>query len=541
MSQKLFYICNIIAESEEDYKILLGHLGNYPVSITRSFPDELYFDIPTLAIGWNCIKNKFPHHNITNKQISNNLFWSFSKVESDKEFFRDVEMFFMESVKKWMPSQFKIYDSYLNQESIESFIDENINANKKVFIYFHEGALYINNDEKNFIINIKSLFTSDINFKKIITDIFNRLDIVSFSYHNFSNYVNFKDLKEITAIDSLRWVKYGVETLDSYFNIIPNFKIQKYIPFLMSRAGSIELDVEEQAFYKRMCKKDEITCWLSNREISFLPTFENSKLDFKIRKNCKLAKINFSNKRTITGRIASKDVYNPQNLDKKNDERKDIISRFDNGKLLVFDYVSFETKISLFISGNKEYIEKYKDADFHREIAILINNCSDITEEQRELAKGIVHPLLYGAGEETLLRKLSDFDEPEYKLYQVKLFLKPIIDKAKEINEIAKEISRVTTPQGSIINVEKNYAGFNNYIQAYATEIVVDKLFEIKELLKSFKTQFLFQVHDSLVFDLHPDEMFLIDKIKILLSEYGNMKFDVSINIGKNYKDLNKL
>ena len=541
MSQKLFHICNIIVESEEDYKILIGYLGNYPVSITRSFPDELYFDTPTLAIGWNCIKNKFPNHNITNRQIINNLFWSFSKTENEKEFFKDVETFFMESVKKWMPNKFKVYDSYLNHESVESFIDENINENKKVFVYFYEGALYINNDEKNFIINIKSLFTFNKDFKKIITNIFNRLDIVSFSYHNFSNYVNFKDLKEITAIDSLRWVKYGVETLDSYFNIIPNFKIQKYIPFLMSKVNSIDLDEYEQAFYKRMCKKDEITCWLSNREISFLPTFENSKLDFKIRKNCKLAKIIFSNKRTITGRIASKDAYNPQNLDKKNDERKDIVSRFDDGKLLVFDYVAFETKISIYETSDEEYIDKYKNSDFHMETAKILYGVDDISTEQREFAKGIVHPLLYGSGERALLEKLSNFDKPEYKLHQVKLFLKPIIERSKEINKSVKEQGFVVTPLNSIIKPDKEFAGFNNYIQAYATEIVVDKLFEIKELLKSFKTQFLFQVHDSLVFDLHPDEIFLVDKIKILLSEYGNMKFDVSINIGKNYKDLNKL
>lgn len=540
MSQKLFYICNIIAESEEDYKILLGHLGNYPVSITRNFPDELYFDIPTLAIGWNCIKNKFPHHNITNKKVSNNFSWSFSKVENDKEFFRDVESFFMESVKKWMPSKFKVYDSYLNHENIESFIDKNIDSNKKVFIYFHEGALYINNDENNFIINIKSLFTSDKNFKKIITDTFNHLDIVAFSYHNFSNYVNFKDLKEIVAIDSLRWVKYGVETLDSYFNIIPNFKMHKYIPFLMSKTGFIELDIDEQAFYKRMCKKDEITCWLSNREISFLPTFENSKLDFKIRKNCKLAKINFSNKRTITGRIASKDVYNPQNLDKKNDERKDIISRFDGGKILSFDYVSFETKISIYETGNLEYIDKYKNSDFHMETAKLLYGVDDISTEQREFAKGIVHPLLYGSGERTLLDKLSDFDDPEYKLYQVKLFLKPIIEKSKEINSRAKEQGFITTPLNSIIKPDKEFAGFNNYIQAYATEIIVDKLFEIKDFLSQYKTEFMFQVHDSLVFDLHPSEIFLIEKIKELLSSYRQMKFDLSIFIGPNYKDLKK-
>lgn len=542
MSQKLFQICKIIAEGEEDYKTLLGYLGSYPVSITRTFPEELYFDVPTLVVGWNCVKNKFPNQNITNKQVCNNLFWSFSKAENSKEFFSQAEAFFSESVKKWLPKDFKAYDSYLNKESLEVFLSENIDESKKVFVYFHDGAMYMNNNENNFIINVKSLAASNKNFRKTITDIFNALNIVSFSYHNFSNYVNLENLKEITAIDSLRWVKYGVETMDSYFNIIPNFKIQKYIPFLMSKINPIQLDLYEQAFYKRMCKRDEITCWLSNREIAFVPTFENSKLDFKIRKNYKLAKINFSNKRTITGRITSKDAYNPQNLDKKNDERKDIISRFEGGNILVFDYISFETKISLYLSKDKEFIEEYHNEDLHYETAMMLYDTVDVTFEQRDFAKILNHSLLYGAGEDTLLNKLSsEFKNPEEQLYKVRKFLKPIIDRANEIKEYYKANGFIVNPWGSIIRADKAHASFNNYIQSFASEIVVDKLFEIKEFLKPYRTEFLFQVHDSLVFDLHPDESFLIDKLYTLLEQHKNMLFGLTHSIGPNYKDLSEV
>jgi hypothetical protein len=470
MSQKLFQICNIIAESEEDYKTLLGYLGSYPVSISRDFPDDLYFEVPTLVVGWNSVKNRFPHQNITENKLDNNLSWSFSKTESDKEFFKDVESFFTESVKKWMPKKFKLYDSYLNKESIETFISENININKKVFVYFSDGALYMNNDGNNFIVNIKSLSVSNKNFKKTITDIFNSLDIVSFSYHNFHAYVNLSELKEIVAIDSLRWVKYGVETLDSYFNIIPNFKIQKYIPFLMSKINPIELDLYEKKFYQRMCKKDEITCWLSNREIAFLPTFENSKLDFKIRKTHKLAKINFSNKRTITGRIASKDVYNPQNLDKKNDERKDIISRFDGGSILAFDYISFETKISLYLSEDKDFIEEFHNEDLHYETAMVLYNAIDVTFEQRDFAKILNHSLIYGAGEDTLLKKLSsEFNNPEEQLYKVRKFLSPIIKKSDEIKELAKvhgcELIFLPPYSPDLNPIEKVWANFKRNLR----------------------------------------------------------------------------
>jgi len=542
MSQKLFSICNIIAEKEEDYKTLLEYLGNYPVSISKTLPDELYFDNPTLVVGWNFIKNKFPKQNIFNKEISTNLFWSFSKSEEEKEFKNETESFFIKSVKEWLPSKFRLFDSYLNKESLDSFLKENINKDKKVFVFFHEGALYIYNDNKNFVINIKSLSTMHSNFRELITDVLNEYETIAFSYNNFSGYVDFDKIGDIIAIDSLRWVKYGVETPESYFNIIPNFDINKYIPFLMSKLNSIELDSEEKLFYKRMCQRDKITCWLSSREVAFVPSFDNKKLNFKTRREYKLAKINYSNKRTITGRIAARDGYNPQNLERESGERKDIISRFDEGKILVFDYVSFETKISLYLSEDKEYIEEYYNEDLHYETAIVLFDTPDITREQRDFAKILNHSLLYGAGEDTLLNKLAiHFSNPEEQLYKVRILLKPIIDKSEEIKALFKENEYIINPWGSIIKSNKAHASFNNYIQSFASEIVVDKLFEIRELLKLYKTEFLFQVHDSLVFDLHPSEHFLIDKISTILSHHKNMFFGMAYSLGPNYQDLDEV
>jgi len=539
MTQKLFHICNIIAEDEADYKTILEYLGNYPVSISRKFPEEMYFDTPTLVIGWNFVKNKFQNQNIFNKEIDKNLVWTFSKSEKEKEFFSEIEIFFTESVKEWLPKKHKLFDSYINNESLQYFFKNNINIDRKFFAFFSEGALYIYNDTKSFVVNVKSLSSMHKDFREILTEVFNFYEAVVFSYSNLSGYVNFDKLNDIVAIDSLRWVKYGVETLDTYFNVIPNFKIDKYIPFLMSKLNSIELDLEEQLFYKRMCQRDKITCWLSSREIAFDLNFDNKKLDFKIRRGHKLAKVNYSNKRTITGRIQSRDVYNPQNLDKSNDDRKNIISRFEGGKILVFDYISFETKIALYLSGDKEYIEEYHEEDLHYETAMILFETPDITVEQRDFSKILNHSLLYGAGEDTLLKKLSVyFSNPEEKLYLLRKLFKPIIDKSDEITEYYKTYGYVINPWNSIIRVEKKHASFNNFISSYASEIMVDKLFEIKSILRPYKTQFLFQVHDSLVFDLHPSEEILIEKISDLLTQHKNMIFGVSHSIGVNYKEL---
>jgi hypothetical protein len=64
MSQNIFSICNIVATDSEDYQFLIQHLGNYPVKIDRDFHGSECFDEPTILIGWNIIKDKYPNQNI---------------------------------------------------------------------------------------------------------------------------------------------------------------------------------------------------------------------------------------------------------------------------------------------------------------------------------------------------------------------------------------------------------------------------------------------------------------------------------------------
>lgn len=538
MSQRLFHICTIIAEGEEDFNTISEYLKNYPVLIVNSFQEDTVFDTPTLMIGWEFVKHRFPHQNILDKDITNKLFWSFSKKEEEKNFLMLIENFFIASLKEWLPNNFKLYDSYLNKQTLHSYFLENLNSDKKTFIYFHEGALYVNNDNNNYIINIKSLASSQSDFKKILSQIINEFNMFAFSFNNIGNYIDVESIGNVVTLDNLRWIKLGVETEDSYFNQIPNFKIEKYIPFLMSKINPIELSEKELKFFNRMCQRDKITHWLSNREVAFVYDF-NKNLNFKIRKDFKLAKINYSNKRTITGRISGKDSYNVQTLEKHNEDRKNIISRFKNGQILVLDYVSFETKIALYLTDDEKYIQENCNEDLHYKTAKELYPNEDITLEKRMFSKIINHALLYGASEDTLLTKLAEhFSNPEQQLYKIKMLLKPIIDKAAEIKQLYKVQGFLNSPWGSIIKGDKYYAGFSHYIQTYASEILVDKLFEVQDFIKNFKTEFIFQVHDSLVFDLHPDEFFLIEKLVNILAIHKEMSFGVIPSIGSNYKDV---
>ena len=94
MSQKVFSICNIVAVDDEDYQMLVQHLSNYPVNILKEYPISDSFDIPTIIVGWNVIKEKYPNQNIFDKKIKSNLYWTYSNSEDKKLFLQEIEEFF---------------------------------------------------------------------------------------------------------------------------------------------------------------------------------------------------------------------------------------------------------------------------------------------------------------------------------------------------------------------------------------------------------------------------------------------------------------
>lgn len=539
----MFRVCKIILETTDSVKSIKKFLGGYPVEITQDFPEENYFDVPTLVVGWNTIKNKYPNQKITNTDVVNNLSWTYNEKESKEvidgdAYFKSIEKFVNKHVYEWLPSEYKLYDSIVHGD-FSNFISENINEEVMTFVHFNNGAMYMRNSGKDYIVNIKSLWLTETNYKNLITDVLNKLDCLVYSYDEIEEYVDLDTLGNLKALDIIRWVKYSTETPLKYFQIIPNIDVSKYIPFMMSviHPKSLELDDDEQVFFERMCQKDKITRWMSTRYISFDYSFDK-KLSFLYRDISKLAKVNYSTKRTITGRVTCKDKYNPQNLSKSNDERAKIISRFRNGKIYQFDYTSFEARIALYISENESFIQDYYDKDIHSETALIMFETHSFTPEQRESAKLVNMAIMYGASDATTLKMLSMYPEPHIKLQRVKSFLEPILKKAEEIIEESKAKGYIINKWGSIIRPEKDFAGFNNYLQSTASEIVVDKIYEIKKLLVPYRSQFLFQVHDSLVFDVHPEELDLVQLIAESMSYNRGMAFAVNYKSGSNYRDL---
>jgi hypothetical protein len=129
-------IANIISDNKLD---LLEEFNQIKL-IEESIPG-----IPTLIIGWDKVKKKYPDYDILNRKISDNLYWTFKKIEKrdlheeDLFFFikntylnliKDIDYIFIDPIQLSKKSLLKIIRKILNENKIISFKNE-----KMVYIY----------------------------------------------------------------------------------------------------------------------------------------------------------------------------------------------------------------------------------------------------------------------------------------------------------------------------------------------------------------------------------------------------------------------
>lgn len=532
-------VCNIFCTEEEDYEILKTYLKDYPVFLSKN-EDVLNEPEPCLIIGWNFVKNKYKNQNIFDKKIYNsNYYWCFSKKEEEKEYLEQIKNFINNQIINWLPSDFFVYDPFFDG-SLELYVKKHFDLTKNTYLYCYNGALYVFNNGNNYVLNVKTLLYASEKYKEQITKIFNNTNFYCFSYDNIGEIVHIDDINNF-SFESIYWVKYGIE-LDEMkqFNIIPNFYFQKYVPFFMSFMGVPDLDSEDIRFAKRMIVRDKVTYYCSNTKIAVSDDFNMPDKKIDICDGVKFVSINFSNKRTLTNRLVAKDVWNIQNENKNSEKRAKIISRFNGGKILVCDYQSFETWLSIFYTNNTEFTDSFKNKDVHGEVAKILYNKENVSNLERDFAKILNHSMLYGASYEKLISMINEKGilESNEKLYYVQQFLRPIIENSKIINNNFKNVGYSVTDWGTIVKSEKEYAAYNNLIQTTASEIIVDKIQQVKSFLRDKESVFLFQVHDSLVFDFSPNDKEMFYDLLDLISSYKDKVIPVVYSFGDNYFNL---
>ena len=201
-------------------------------------------------------------------------------------------------------------------------------------------------------------------------------------------------------------------------------------------------------------------------------------------------------------------------LNKDDGSRDRFVSRFKGGKLIQFDYDAYHPRI----------IGKMVDEP----IPI------DISGHQ---ALADMYGVSYGESKGITFRQLYGGVQSEY--LHIPLFSKV----SHKIDLMWMEFNRrgyIKTPLGrrlsksSLKDMNANKL-FNYLLQATETELNMRILTKVVDFLKDKKSKMVLYTYDSYLLDIHPDEVSILQNLKILIEGNG---FPAKMEIGDRYSEM---
>lgn len=233
-----------------------------------------------------------------------------------------------------------------------------------------------------------------------------------------------------------------------------------------------------------------------------------------------------------TGRLASSDP-NLQNIPVRSESGRKIRQAFVPRKspisnpqflLLSCDYSQIELRVMAALACDPTMISAFQDgADIHTITAAKVHGVTpeEVTREMRSGAKMVNFGIIYGISAFGLSQRLAiprteaaEIIDAYFREYPaIKQYMDRTIAESRE-KGYAETLSgrRRHYPDlnssntGLRQNAER--AAINMPIQGTSADMIKIAMIKIDELLrkKPYQTKMLLQVHDELVFDLHPDE-----------------------------------
>jgi DNA polymerase-1 len=245
--------------------------------------------------------------------------------------------------------------------------------------------------------------------------------------------------------------------------------------------------------------------------------------------------------RTATGRFSGADP-NMQNMPRGGTfpVKKVFVSRWEGGKILEADFAQLEFRTAAYLSQDKVAINEIKTGfDVHAYTANVITKSGQPTTRQD--AKAHTFAPLYGA---------TGFGRTKAEARYYQDFTKKYKGVASWHSRLAKEALEkrsIRTPSGrefSFPDVQRRMNGsvshftqIKNYpVQSFATaDIVPLVLIHIEDRLKLLQSCIVNTVHDSIVIDVHPDEInkviFILKGINEDMNTIINQQFKIDFNV----------
>ncbi|MCC6234498.1 MAG: DNA polymerase I [Verrucomicrobiales bacterium] len=263
---------------------------------------------------------------------------------------------------------------------------------------------------------------------------------------------------------------------------------------------------------------------------------------------------------TATGRLSSVDP-NLQNIPIRTERGQEIRRAFvarEGWQLLSADYSQIELRIIAALSREEAMIQAFRDGqDIHRATAARVFSVApeDVTAEMRRRAKMVNFGIAYGISAFGLSQRLGIPRSESAKIIEhyfasypgIRRYIDQTIEFARQHGyvetltgrrRLLRDIqSANATTRGA---AERN--AINTPIQGTAADMIKVAMGRIQSAFvsRSLRSQLLLQVHDELVFDLHPEEDQVVREIvesgmRDALPLPGNVPIEVEIGVGRTW------
>ncbi len=237
---------------------------------------------------------------------------------------------------------------------------------------------------------------------------------------------------------------------------------------------------------------------------------------------------------TATGRLSSNNP-NLQNIPIRSERGKEIrkafISRDKDHQLMAADYSQIELRIIAALANDENMIRAFREkVDIHKATAAKVFHVDleEVTKDQRSAAKAVNFGIIYGQSafglsqnlgiSRTEAKQIIDAYFAQYGT--IKSYMDQAVQKAREegfVETIMKR-RRYLPDINSANAVVRGFAernAINAPIQGSAADIVKLAMVAVHKAMKAaqVKSKMILQVHDELVFDVHKDEIELMQNL----------------------------
>jgi hypothetical protein len=234
-----------------------------------------------------------------------------------------------------------------------------------------------------------------------------------------------------------------------------------------------------------------------------------------------------------TGRVRHEGGFNTLGIP-HGPARKAITSRYDDGLIYTFDFNAIDYRCIVNSIGG-DMAKLYDGAeDFHERTASFI--FQQVTPGLRKNVKFLSYIYIYGGQEDTLVQKTGwSRENVKSALALLDKKIAPIKEFRAKLWMQAQEDNFVVTPSGCKVLVspddnEGKVVGL--YAQTYSTWVFEQAFTKVQKMLRSMKSKVIFEVHDELVIDVHPDEFGSMEDVRKTMQLNGHV---VKMKKGPNY------